>query len=494
MPSSPDSIGLAGCLPLDQGSGLVGLLSIGGSERRFVGVPEIVAPERRSHNRRDSRGSRYLFGVSYEPFAQPRGRSAGARLITELTSGGWNEFRCAVAFAKLSGVAYLDAPLRAFASGGGRASIAVGVDHDGTSFEAVSQLLGAVGPGGEVLVVKHLGSPSPTFHPKAFLFTACDSHGQVDRALLISGSTNLTKGGLFTNYEFGSAWIPDLTDPRQAESLREAVDVLDAWTDTSTGLCVRLDPKSLVEMNARGWLPTEERIAAKRQPSGSSSSGSSSGGASAAPPAGLRKQPRPPNVPHSTSMGPPAVALPNAAAPARRIRARRVRARAVGGTGRGRATHDALVIDIATAKKTEVFLAKSALADDPVFFGHPFQGLTSPRRSTSSPQPERQPRPVVDLLLIGANGEQLSEYIEHEVKLWEYVKGTSANMDVRMIIPQALLRSLPSGCILEMRRSPVRASLDYRLEFLTPGSAKWTAARAVATKALPGGKRSYGWL
>ena len=110
------------------------------------------------------------------------------------------------------------------------------------------------------------------------------------------------------------------------------------------------------------------------------------------------------------------------------------------------------------------------------------------------PQPERQPRPVVDMLLIGANGEQLSEYIEHEVKLWEYVKGGSANMDVRMIIPQELLRSFPTGCILVMRRSPVRAGLDYCLEFLTPGTAKWTAARAAAAEPPPGRKRSYGWL
>lgn len=154
-----------------------------------------------------------------------------------------------------------------------------------------------------------------------------------------------------------------------------------------------------------------------------------------------------------------------------------------------------LVIDILTGTQlTELFLAKTVLREDPAFFGHPFHGWTSPRRATSEAQPERDPRPIVDILLIDADGKTVSEYIEHEIRMWEYVYGRSANMDVRLGLPAELLRNLPTGCILEMRRSPVRAGLDYCLEFLTPGSTKWTAARAVATQALPNSQRRYGWL
>jgi hypothetical protein len=417
--------------------------------------------------------------VSFEPLAQPHGNLVGDRLIAEVSGGGWDRLRCAVAFAKLSGVRYLDGPLRAFAASGGAASIAVGVDHDGTSFEAVSQLLAAVGPGGEVLVVKHLGTPNPTFHPKLFLFTADDEHGAVDRALLVSGSTNLTEGGLFTNYEFASAWMPELADGNQVAALDEVVKALDTWADTASGLCIRLDAQRLVELHRLGWLPTEARIASKHTQGGSSSGG-------AAPPSGLRKQPRLRRVRHSTAMGPPAFALPTAPA-ARRRRARRA-AQAV------LAAHGAFVIDISTGTRlTEVFLSKTALNEDKAFFGHPFTGLTSPRAATTQAQPELSPRPVVDIVLVGSDGRRVSTYQEHEIKIWEYVNGPSANMDVRMIIPQDLLRSLPTGCILEMRRTPVRAGLDYVLEFLTPGSAKWNAARSAANKTLPGGKRSYGW-
>lgn len=438
--------------------------------------------------------------MPFEPLVHPFGNPTGDRLISELMVGGWDQLRCAVAFAKLSGVQYLDEPLRAFAASGGKASISVGVDHDGTSFEAVSQLLGAVGPNGNVFVVKHVGSPSPTFHPKAFLFTENDQQGQLKRAVLISGSTNLTEGGLFTNYEFASAWMPDLADRLQAAALNEVVEALDTWADPTSGLCLQLDEKELVDLNRLGWLPTENAIAGKRV-----SSGSSGARTTTAPvPAGLRKQQRPPKVPHSKNMGPPTVALPNAPT---RQRARRTHSRtgaagvnATRGTTAARSAvttlaHSAFVIDISTGTRlTEVFLSKTALGEDPAFFGHPFGGLTSPRSATAAPQPELQPRPVVDILLIGANGKRLSTYQEHEIKIWEYVNGPSANMDVRMIIPQELLRNLPEGCILEMRRTPIRAGLDYVLTFLAPGSPQWTAARAAATKALPGGKRSYGWM
>jgi HKD family nuclease len=423
--------------------------------------------------------------VPFEPLAQPHGDRVGDRLIAELSGGGWNRFRCAVAFAKLSGVRYLDGPLRAFAASGGAASIAVGVDHDGTSFEAVSQLVAAVEPGGDVSVVKHLGSPSPTFHPKVFLFTADNANAaMIERALLVSGSTNLTEGGLFTNYEFASAWTPTLTNASEAAVLAKVVNTLDMWTDTTSGLCVRLSAERLEELHNLGWLPTEARIASTHTPGGSSSRG-----VATAPPSGLRKQPQLRKVGHSTTMGPPAFALPTVPVPAVRRRGARRPSPAAP------VAHKALVIDISTGTRlTEVFLSKTALNEDKAFFGHPFTGLTSPRIATAQAQPELSPRPVVDIVLVGANGQRVSTYQEHEIKIWEYVNGPSANMDVRMIIPQDLLRSLPTGCILEMRRTPIRAGLDYSLEFLSPGSQKWTEARAAATKKLPGGKRSYGWL
>ena len=158
---------------------------------------------------------------------------------------------------------YLDGPLRAFAAGGGR------VDSGWRRsrwhlIEAVSQLLGAVGLGGAVFVVKHLGFPRPTFHPEGVPVLHPRSARSSRARGADLGVDQPEKGGLFTNYEFGIGVDPDLADPQQARSVREADAILDAWAETSTGLCVKLDANALLGLHnprARRWEP--RRIAAK---------------------------------------------------------------------------------------------------------------------------------------------------------------------------------------------------------------------------------------
>jgi hypothetical protein len=88
----------------------------------------------------------------------------------------------------------------------------------------------------------------------------------------------------------------------------------------------------------------------------------------------------------------------------------------------------------------------------------------------------------------------VSQLLGQRIKIWQYALGKNANQDVRVIIPQELRRSIPSGCILEMRREPVPQGRDYVLVFLTPGSPQWQAARERAATPLPNSRRRYGWL
>ncbi|HET7589785.1 MAG TPA: hypothetical protein VFK14_06325 [Solirubrobacterales bacterium] len=157
--------------------------------------------------------------------------------------------------------------------------------------------------------------------------------------------------------------------------------------------------------------------------------------------------------------------------------------------------HDALYMDIATRTvTTEIYLAKRALKEDPAFFRHPFTGWTEPKKKSSPSQPQLDPKPIVEIRLLGASGAPDPDHVYsgHELKMWEYVKGR-ANGDVRVTIPQPMRRSLPEGCILEMRRRPIPAGLDYRLDFLTPGSSAWAVARAKAVLPLPNSLRKMGW-
>lgn len=430
-----------------------------------------------------------------EILPQPGGPSVGDRLISELTSDNWDEFRCAVAFAKLSGVQYLDGPLRSFTGSGKRAIVAVGIDQRGTSFEAASQLAAAVQTNGELIITTDIAMPPSTFHPKLYCFLAFDAAGDIAQALVVHGSSNLTEGGLFTNYEFSTAWIPSLPDHQDSAALDDSLKALAAWHDTSTGLCVVGDAAKLLELHQLGLLPSEMQIAAARAAARTAgSSGPPPAGGAA--PSGLSKLPRPSRPSHSKTMGPPLIAIAPAAGPASAQARTTAPSPSVSPpvAASAGATHTAFFLDVGdVGQKTEVYLSKTALNEDPQFFAHPFTGSTTPKGAAGDPQPERQPRPVVDIRLLDGNGTVVSEYRDHALKIWQYAIGKSANEDVRITIPAELLRALPPGCILEMRRSPVRAGTEYRLDFLTPGSAQWSAARAIATRWLPGRKRQMGW-
>lgn len=108
-----------------------------------------------------------------------------------LKSPSYLELNIFVAFAKTSGLTLISNDLLAFKKKGGKISVFVGIDLDGTSYEALCQLLTVV----TELYVVHAESPDITYHPKIFDFIGSKQN------VVILGSNNLTKGGLCSNYE-----------------------------------------------------------------------------------------------------------------------------------------------------------------------------------------------------------------------------------------------------------------------------------------------------
>lgn len=130
----------------------------------------------------------------------------GDKLISLLDSGKYKYLTVFVAFAKTSGVLRVKGALDAFRANGGDVTAYVGIDLDGTSYEALTELLQSV----DSLNIVHSTSFSQTFHPKIYDFTS-DSEG-----LTIVGSHNLTAGGLWTNFESSMIAVTDLaTDEGQ---------------------------------------------------------------------------------------------------------------------------------------------------------------------------------------------------------------------------------------------------------------------------------------
>jgi HKD family nuclease len=98
----------------------------------------------------------------------------------------------AVAFVKRSGVARIKPALNAFVQSGGSVEVVAGFDHRGTSKQGLEELL-QITP--DVFVFRD-NRQDHTFHTKFYLFERTGAE-----AVAYVGSSNLTAGGLYSNYE-----------------------------------------------------------------------------------------------------------------------------------------------------------------------------------------------------------------------------------------------------------------------------------------------------
>ena len=160
----------------------------------------------------------------------------------------WTHFRAAVAFVKRSGTRHVRDSLKIFGQGG-EIQMTVGIDHQGSSVEGLSDLLDAVPSSGRVIAFHNL--LPLTFHPKVYLFKSPEA------ADLVIGSGNLTGGGLYSNYEAGIRLSLDLARPNDSAFLATVDLMLDGWADTSTGLAHQLDAPLLAALKSAGLVAQE---------------------------------------------------------------------------------------------------------------------------------------------------------------------------------------------------------------------------------------------
>lgn len=151
------------------------------------------------------------------------------------------------AFVSLRTVLRLRQPILAARDRGCAVSVIVGIDLDGTSREALQELISwAVNAR-----VFSNASPRSTFHPKAYLF---ESRRQ---AALFVGSNNLTEGGFYTNHELAVRMDFDFPDDRvefDAQSL-----LLERALAGTGGLIKDLDQELLDVLTSREQIPSESQ-------------------------------------------------------------------------------------------------------------------------------------------------------------------------------------------------------------------------------------------
>ncbi|MGV8877559.1 MAG: phospholipase D-like domain-containing protein [Sphingobacteriaceae bacterium] len=116
--------------------------------------------------------------------------AVGNHLMNFLSQKGFDSFTGISAFASETGVYGLAHYLNTARSNFKNLNLIVGVDLEGTSKEALEEILAA-----NINSYIFYQKEQPVFHPKIYLFEGAKEFK------LIIGSTNLTRGGLFTNVE-----------------------------------------------------------------------------------------------------------------------------------------------------------------------------------------------------------------------------------------------------------------------------------------------------
>ncbi|WP_143745260.1 phospholipase D family protein [Micrococcus lylae] len=183
---------------------------------------------------------------------QPFDRQLGPYLIDQLTQGNFIRLSAAVAFAKNSGVSRLRDALTQFRSGGAKVEMVVGIDLQGTSYEALMNLLDVT----DSLWVAH-DTGGRTFHPKLYNFVGDQT------SKLVVGSHNLTLGGLWTNYESSLQLTLDLSD-RDHRQTQNDVDTYFQRLKNLNGQVRAITSRNDVrELENEGYVTKEAVIGAR---------------------------------------------------------------------------------------------------------------------------------------------------------------------------------------------------------------------------------------
>lgn len=166
----------------------------------------------------------------------------------------------AVAFAKASGVGILFDYFQDFVASGSTLEIAVGIDQMGTSRQGLELLLQT---GATVNIFHNPGAN--TFHPKLYLFKRGTTEG-----VAIVGSNNLTRGGLYENFEFSVRLDHDLSIAADLQAFQLLLDSFYTITDLSSGMAIRLDQSLLSQLETDGYLLNESQAVTRAPRSGPS--------------------------------------------------------------------------------------------------------------------------------------------------------------------------------------------------------------------------------
>jgi len=188
-----------------------------------------------------------------EYIAQPETRVGD--ILMELITGAPPPVRVVLvsAFAFHTSLVRMRPVVADLVSGGAEVGVVVGIDLGGTSSESLREILRWGVP---AHVVCNPG-PGPTFHAKVYWV---ERGGRVN---LLIGSSNLTDGGLYTNYEAMAHIVYDL--PGDEDLVATARERLRPFLHPSGGTCRELTQALIDALAERGDVVTEADLRTRRR-------------------------------------------------------------------------------------------------------------------------------------------------------------------------------------------------------------------------------------
>lgn len=172
--------------------------------------------------------------------------AVGNHLINFLSQKGFDSFTGISAFASESGVYGLAHYLNTARGNFKNLNLIVGVDLEGTSKEALEEIL-ALNINGYIFYQKE----QPVFHPKIYLFEGAKEFK------IIIGSSNLTRGGLFTNVESSVLIEFNSTDKEGLTLISELKGYYKSLFDFSDPNLFKISSTVIADFYADGIVPDE---------------------------------------------------------------------------------------------------------------------------------------------------------------------------------------------------------------------------------------------
>ena len=389
------------------------------------------------------------------PLDQPVGKR---RLLQDLKDAlvddRFSIFRLIVAYAKSGPLYRLQEHLIAWRAAGKKSEAILGIDQQGTSVEALDLALTLFD---SVYIAQARGI---TFHPKFYLF-AGDQFARV-----FIGSNNLTVGGTEKNFE--AAINVELDLPADADDLAMLES---AWSGLLPASCpatrpltakllqdLRADDVVVAEKAMRHGAGEDARLGRHRQ----------------VPPGGLVILPESP-LPKNLITVRPTAPTKSTDAPM------------IGSVTSARG----FAIQVKPHRNGEIFLSRTAVLQNPAFFGWPFTGETTPKIPGNPAYPQLEPDPIVNIAVFGAAPAAVLTLNSFALNTVYYEKKS----EIR-ITASPLVRIVPeySVMIFELSDSP---DITYEITIHTPDSPKYSAWVAACNQTMPGGgkkSRKFGWF